>query len=94
MREGGKKERKLSRREVLFGGTGLAAGAVAIGAVSNSGMGLLSRAEARDITIPWPYEKIDLQEVAQIAYESFYKDLCCYGVSRAIMVPLVGDIQN
>jgi len=88
MWEGGKRERKLSRREVLFGGAGLAAGAIATNAVSSCGMGLSSRADAREITFPWPYEKIDLQEVAQIAYESFYKDLCCYGVSRGIMVPL------
>jgi len=88
MREGRQKGEKFSRREAVLGGAVLAAGAVAMSAVSSSGIGLLSRADARETTLPWPYEKIDPQEVAKIAYESFYKDLCCYGVSRGIMVPL------
>ena len=87
MEKAGIKEKKLSRREVVFGGGMLAASAVAISA-SGSGIGLLSQAEARETPLPWPYEKIDPQEAAKIAYEGFYQALCCYGVARGIMVPL------
>lgn len=82
------KEKKLSRREVIGGGGLLAASAVAMNALSGSDIGLLSRAEARETPLPWPYEKIDPQEAAKIAYEGFYEALCCYGVARGIMVPL------
>ena len=82
--EAGNGGRKLSRREVVFGGM-LAAGAAAAGA---PGFGLASRAEARETPLPWPYEKIDPRAAAKIAYEGFYEALCSYGVSRAIWVPL------
>jgi hypothetical protein len=82
------KEKKLSRREVVFGGGFLAASAVAISALSGSEIGLISRSDARETPLPWPYEKIDPQEAAKIAYEGFYEALCCYGVVRGIMVPL------
>jgi hypothetical protein len=88
MEKAGNKEKELSRREVVLGGGILAAGAVAISALSGSDIGLLSRAEARETPLPWPYEKIDPQEAAKIAYEGFYEALCCYGVARGIMVPL------
>ena len=47
MEKAGNNEMKLSRREVVFGGGILAAGAVAMSALSGSDIGLLSRAEAR-----------------------------------------------
>ena len=82
------KEKKLSRREAVFGGSMLAASAVAIGALSGSGIGLASQPEARSTPLPWPYEKIDPQEATKIAYEGFYEALCCYGVARGLVVPL------
>jgi hypothetical protein len=88
MENAGNKEKRLTRREVVFGGGILAAGAVALGAVSGPGTGLLSSAEARETPLPWPYEKIDPQEAARIAYDDFYKARCSYAVARAIMVPL------
>ncbi len=77
-------ERKLSRREAVFGGM-LAAGAVA---AFGWGGDLASRAEGRENTLPWPYEKIDPVDAGKIAYEGFYEALCGYGVSRAIWVSL------
>ncbi len=87
MEKAGDKEKKLSRREVLFGGGMLAASAVAI-STSGPGVGLSLRAETRETPLPWPYEKIDPQEAGKIAYEGFYEALCCYGVARGIMIPL------
>ncbi len=39
---------------------------------------------------PWPYQKLDPQEVAQAAYEGFYKGACMYGAFNAI----VGALQQ
>ena len=87
MEKAGDKEKKLSRREVLFGGGMLAASAVAI-STSGPGVGLSLRAETRETPLPWPYEKIDPQEAGKIAYEGFYEALCCYGVARGSMISL------
>ncbi|MDD5169061.1 MAG: hypothetical protein PHN75_09600, partial [Syntrophales bacterium] len=72
----------------MRGGIALATGAVAMQGLSCYGAGLVSQVEAKETALPWPYEKIDPQEAGQIAYEGFHKDLCCYGVSRGILVPL------
>ena len=39
---------------------------------------------------PWPYTKLDPQEVAQAAYDGFYKGACMYGAFNAI----VGTLQK
>jgi len=39
---------------------------------------------------PWPYTKLDPQEVAQAAYEGFYQGACMYGAFNAI----VGALQK
>lgn len=81
-------ERRISRRRLVFGGIALTASAIAAVGIGRSGIGLPGQAEARTTPLPWPYQKIDPNEAAAIAYEGFHKDLCCYGVSRAIMAPL------
>jgi hypothetical protein len=88
MQRARKTEQRLSRRAFVLGGGLVAGGAAAVSALSDSGISLFSRVEARGTPFPWPYEKIDPLESAGIAYEGFYEALCCYGVGRGIMAPL------
>ncbi|MHB0916015.1 MAG: C-GCAxxG-C-C family (seleno)protein [Thermoleophilia bacterium] len=37
---------------------------------------------------PWPYEKLDQEESAALAYSNWYEKFCCYAVASAILVPL------
>lgn len=37
---------------------------------------------------PWPYEKLDQEESAALAYMNWYEKFCCYAVASAILVPL------
>ncbi len=76
---------KVSRRGLLIGAGKIAAGAAIVTA---GGLTLASEAEARKAKYPWPYKKLDIDKVAKIAYENWYKDFCCYAVTSAILVPL------
>ncbi|MEW5705622.1 MAG: C-GCAxxG-C-C family protein [Actinomycetota bacterium] len=38
--------------------------------------------------LPWPYEKLDPDEVAELAYQNWYKGFCGYAVASAIIAPL------
>ncbi|MBI4823510.1 MAG: C-GCAxxG-C-C family protein [Nitrospirae bacterium] len=79
------KNENLSRRELLKG-----AGKLAIGTaiVSAGGLTLISKAEAKETPLPWPYKKLDPEEVGKIAYENWYKGFCCYSVASGIILPL------
>jgi hypothetical protein len=93
-------DRKMSRREFLYGSTGFAAGA----AVASGGLGLLSgcigqetkvvQTECPTTKAEWPgeYKKLDTARVAEIAYENWYKKFCCYAVASGILVPLQEDV--
>ena len=75
---------RLSRRQLLTG-----AGKMAVGAavVTAGGLSLLPKARAA-AQYPWPYKKIDPQKAAEIAYENWYKEFCCYATASGILVPL------
>jgi len=75
----------VSRRELLAGAGKLAAG---IGIISAGGLSVVSGAEAKGAEYPWPYKKLDPAHVANLAYENWYKDFCCYAVASAILAPL------
>jgi hypothetical protein len=81
-----KNEGAMSRRAALKGVGKLAAGAALAGLGAS---GLPSRAEAKGATpLPWPYEKIDPKEAGLIAYSSWYKGFCSFGVASGILLPL------
>ncbi len=77
-------EKKISRRGLLVGAGKVAAGA----AIVTAGMGLVSTAEASKAKFPWPYKKLDIDKVAKIAYENWFKNFCCYAVTSSILIPL------
>ena len=70
----------------------IATGAVGITVASSAGISLPSRAYAKNRKIPWGYKKLDPVRVGKIAYEGYYKDYCCYGVAKGILLPLQEDI--
>jgi hypothetical protein len=79
---------KLSRRDIILGAGKFAVVGAGIAAVSG-GLSLFSKAEAKGPqTLPWPYEKLDTEEVARIAYDGWYKAFCSYGVASGILIPL------
>ena len=75
---------EITRRRLLAGAGKLAAGAALATA---GGFSLASRASAKS-TYPWPHKTIDPQEAANIAYENWYKDFCCYATVSGVLVPL------
>jgi len=81
-------EKDLSRRSLLVGAGKLAVGAAGIAVVSGVGSKLLSKAEAKEAALPWPYEKLDPNEVAEIAYNEWYKLYCGAAVISSIFTPL------
>jgi hypothetical protein len=94
-------EKKMSRREFLYGSAGFAAGA----AIASGGLGMLSGCIGSETQViekecptvekaawPWPYAKLDTDRVAEIAYENWYKKFCCYAVASGILIPLQEDI--
>jgi hypothetical protein len=96
---------KLTRREFVAGSAGFAAG-VAVGSGSLGLLsGCLTKPEPKVVEkivevekpakippIPWPYEKLDPEKVAKIAYENWYKHFCCYAVTSGILIPLQEEI--
>lgn len=76
---------QISRRDALIGAGKVAAGAVLISAGTTS---LISPAPAFAATFPWGYKKLALQHVGEIAYETWYKKLCCQAVVTGIIKPL------
>ncbi|MEW6409181.1 MAG: C-GCAxxG-C-C family (seleno)protein [Nitrospirota bacterium] len=81
--------KRLSRRGLLMGAGKIAVGATGIAVVSAGWLGLLSKAAAKEAPkLPWPYKKLDIQEVGEIAYSNWYKGFCCYAVASGILIPL------
>jgi len=79
---------KLSRRDIILGTGKLAVGAAGIAVVSAGGLNLLSKADAKETPLPWPYKKLDPDEVAEITYHNWYKLLCGAAVISGIFTPL------
>lgn len=80
--------KELSRRELIIRAGSFAAGA----AVAAAGLPIVTDAEAKakikKAQYPWPYVKLDPKEVAERAYENWYKGYCCYAVVSGILEPL------
>lgn len=80
-------EKSLTRRSLLSGAGKIAVVGAGIAAVSG-GLSLFSKAEAGMQALPWPYKKLDIEEVGNIVYENWYKGFCCYAVASGIILPL------
>jgi hypothetical protein len=78
-------EEGISRRQLLTG-AGKAAAGLAI--VSAGALSLASGASAKEAPYPFGYKKLDPKKVADLAYENWYKNFCCYATSSAILLPL------
>lgn len=81
-------EEKVSRRGLIKGMGKLVVGATGIAVVSGFGTKMLSKAEAKETPLPWPYKKLDPDEVAEITYNQWYKGFCANAVASGILVPL------
>ncbi|MHB8810743.1 MAG: C-GCAxxG-C-C family (seleno)protein [Desulfobulbaceae bacterium] len=71
------------RRKLLAG-----AGKAMVGAaIISAGAGLITRAGATNTPqqTPWGYVALDPQKTADLAYENWYKNYCCYAVTAAIL---------
>lgn len=76
----------VSRRQMLIG-TGVLAASTALMQFG----GLLTSAQAKDGSTekwPWPYEKLDPQKTAEIAYEEWYRVFCGAGVINSVVSQL------
>jgi len=78
-------EKGISRRQLLSG-AGKAAAGLAI--VSAGALSMASGANAAAAAYPFGYKKLDPRKVADLAYENWYKNFCCYATSSAILLPL------
>ncbi len=77
-------EKKISRRELIRGSSKLAVGATIVTA---GGLLLGSKTEAK-ATYPWPYKKLDIDEVGKIAYETYFPKFCSQTIATSIFGPL------
>ncbi len=78
-------EQDISRRQLLSGAGKIAAG---LAVTSAGALSLGCSAEAKAATYPFGYKKLDPKKAADIAYENWYKDFCCYATASAIILPL------
>jgi hypothetical protein len=96
-------EKKMSRREFLYGSAGFAAGA----AIASGGLGMLSGCIGSEPQVvekivekpgkvglpsPMPYEKIDPAEVGKIAYDNYFTVFCSQTVATGIFTPLAEKV--
>lgn len=85
----GMNDKKLTRRGLIVNAGKLAVGAAGIAVLSSGGLNLSTQADAKETAKhPWPYKKLDPEMAADIAYENWYKEFCCYAVTSGILVPL------
>mgnify|MGYP001573069802 CR=1 FL=1 len=89
-------EKSLTRRSLLSGAGKIAVVGAGIAAVSG-GLNLFSKAEAKGGSTekwPWPYEKLDPEKTAELAYNEWYRVFCGAAVISSIFSQLsekVGD---
>lgn len=83
-------EKKFSRRGLILG-----AGAFALGASIANFKGFISSAEAKGGTTekwPWPYEKLDPEKTAELAYNEWYRIYCGGAVISSIFSQLAEKV--
>lgn len=78
-------ERGITRRYLLSGAGKFAAG---MAVASAAGAGIVRVAGAKEQRFPWPYVKLDPAEVAEVAYENWYRHFCAYASISGIIQPL------
>ncbi|TAN40206.1 MAG: twin-arginine translocation signal domain-containing protein [Nitrospirae bacterium] len=77
---------QISRRNVIKG-----AGMVAVGAALAGMGGLITKAEAKGGSTekwPWPYEKLDPEKTAELAYNEWYRVFCGAAVISSVFSQL------
>jgi len=80
---------ELSRRELLLGTGKIVLGAAVAGAAGGAIIAGASEGQKTSGPVyPWPYKPIDPQRAADIAYEAWYQNFCCFAAASGIMVPL------
>lgn len=85
--EGKDLNKGVSRRELIAGVGTFALGA----AVANLG-GVLSKAEAAPQKWPWPYEKLDPEKTAELAYNEWYRVFCGAAVISSVFSQLAEKV--
>lgn len=98
--EPGIEEKQLTRRELFPLAGKVAVGAAGLAVVSSAGLAFGCGEDSNGGTTngdttaemehdwPWPYEKLDAEESAALAFTNWYEKFCCYAVASAILVPL------
>lgn len=85
-----------TRRGLILGAGKLAVGAAGIAALGAGGFGLLGSADAEATETtgvaawPWPYEKLDPAETAEIAYNEWYRLFC----GGAVISSVFGQLKD
>ena len=80
-----KKEKGLSRRDIITGAGKIAAGAAIL---SMGGIGKVTEAEAYSYASDFKYKKLNPREVGQISYENYFKRWCASSVIAGFVAPL------
>jgi hypothetical protein len=84
------REPGMTRRCLLRCAGGLAVGTAALAA--GGGRGVLPAAEAAVVAVPWPYKKLDPEQVAALAYDNYLQRLCMNTVVMALVTPLRASV--
>ncbi len=79
---------KLSRRELLVGAGGFAAGAAVASTLGGGLANLFPATALAQGTYPFPYVKLDPEETRKRGYQGYYEGACCFGAFKAIMSQL------
>lgn len=82
---------KLSRRSLLIDAGKITAGAACTLAVLSGQMGLPATVEAKGLPAdkwPWPYEKLDPEKTAELAYKEWYRVYCGCAVISSVFTQL------
>jgi len=82
---------ELSRRSLLINAGKCAVGAAGITAIASAMPGFISKAEAVGGTTekwPWPYEKLDPEKTAELAYNEWYRVFCGCAVINSVFSQL------
>src|SRR5512142_1150024 len=90
MRIGKLLDETVSRRALIKGAAG-AAGVLGVAVLTSGGLGLVTRAEAKEGPTekwPWPYVKLDPDKTAEIAYNEWYRVFCGAAVINAVFSQL------
>jgi hypothetical protein len=78
-------------RRCLLGCAGkLAAGTAAL--ALGGGSGILPAAAAKEAPTPWPYRKLDPEQVGALTYDRWYTGLCMNAVLTGLVTPLRASV--